>query len=497
MEKSKNIGIWIRVSTEDQARGDSPEHHEKRARLYAESKEWNVVEIYHLEAVSGKSVKEHFEAKRMLRDIASGHITGIIFSKLARLARNTKELLEFADIFREHTADLISLQEAIDTSSPAGRLFYTMIAAMAQWEREEISDRVAASVPIRAQLGKSTGGAAPFGFQWENKQMVVDESEAPVRKLMYDIFLHTKRKKTTARELNTMGYRTRGGKPFTGLAIGRLLRDTTAKGVRIANYTKSVGNGNWEYKPQEDWVTVPCPKIVEEEIWEECNRILEQQYKKNRVTGPKTVHLLAGYIECSCGTKMYVYHKTSYICQKCKNRIAVEDIDSIYHEQLKVFLLSDVDLQTFKENSDTELKEKENLLESVIEKAAQQRKRMEELVNMRINRELTPENFKVHYKPIEEQVQQLENQIPELQAEIDIRKVQYHSSEIVLNEAKNLYEKWLSLSPQERRTIVETITERIIIDKEDIHISLTYLPTTHPSLNSVKGNQTPLGFNPM
>ena len=77
MEPMKPIGIWIRVSTEDQAQGESPEHHEERARAYAKLMGWEVKTVYHLEAVSGKAVMHHHEAKRMLKDVKNGEITDL------------------------------------------------------------------------------------------------------------------------------------------------------------------------------------------------------------------------------------------------------------------------------------------------------------------------------------------------------------------------------------------------------------------------------------
>jgi site-specific DNA recombinase len=473
----KRVGIFIRVSTDMQVKDDSPEHHEQRARYYVNSKEgWQILEVYQLDAVSGKSVMQHPETQRMLRDIRSGHINGLVFSKLARLARNTLELLEFSTIFRAHNADLISLSESIDTSTPAGRLFYTVIAAMAEWEREEISSRVAASVPIRAKLGKPLGGQASFGYKWVDKELVIDEHEAPVRKLMYELFLHHQRKFSTAKALNDAGYRTRNKSKFTATSISRLLRDSSAKGERRANYTKSLGDGKaWVIKPESEWVIMPCPQIVSADLWQAVNNLLDIQEAKS-VPRPKAVYLLSGFVKCDCGKTMYVYHTSKvYACSKCRHRIAVADLDEIFQAHLKEYLQS-IDITSYQSETDREITEKKALLESTKKERLKLQKQINDLIDLRVGKELSKEQFAEKYRPAEEQLNQLDARLPVLEAEIDVWSIQLLSSDSVMREITTLYDQWETLAFEQKRNIVETIVSDIEIGKEDITITLAYVP---------------------
>lgn len=473
----KEVGIWIRVSTEDQAKGESPAHHEKRARMYAEAKNWKVVDVYDLSGVSGKSVKDHPETKRMLNDVKTGKIKGLLFSKLARLARNTKELLEFAEIFKKYGADLVSLSESIDTSSPAGRLFYTMIAAMAQWEREEIAERVAASVPIRAKMGKPLGGAAPLGYRWNEKKLEINPDEAPIVVRMFEIFSECHRLLTTARALNKEGYRTRRGK-FTRTTVERLLRNPVYKGLRRANYTKSLGDKKaWKLKPEKEWVYYSVDAIIPEELWNMCNKILEKRKGKFQPPPKKGKYLFSGIIRCECGTKMYVgYKKTKiYRCRKCENKISEEVLLNQYLEGLKKMILEPGKLQAIFE-VEGDMKEKEKRLRILKKELQSLEKSIDNVIELWSDKMIDKETFAERFNPLKKRKAEIRSEIPKLEGEIDFLKVTRLSKEYVLDQAKNFYSLWPSLNDEEMRELIESLTDSITIGDETITISYYYIP---------------------
>lgn len=493
--EAKRVAIWIRVSTEDQVRGESPEHHERRARLYAEAKGWQVVEVYRLDALSGKTVKDYPETQRMIEDIRSGHVTGLIFSKLARLARNTKELLDFSDLFRDAGADLISLAESIDTSTPAGRLFYTMVAAMAQWEREEIAERVAASVPIRAKMGKPLGGQAPFGYQWSEGKLIPHPDEAPVRKLLHELFRQYRRKKTVARLLNERGYRTRSGDLFSDTTVGRLIADPTAKGMRRANYTSSADSKKaWTLKPESEWVHHEVPAIISEELWDECFAVLSARKGTGKRVTILVRHLFAGLTFCHCGTKMYVpSNSPKYTCQACRNKIPIADLDAIFHEQLREFFFTPEEIAKHLDAFAETVADKERQL-GVLEKDQDRLAgEMDKLYALYQADAIDKRGFADRYRPLRERLDQLTAGLPELQAEVDFLKITQLSQGEIVSSARDLYTRWPDLPHDEKREIVEAITERIVVMTGEIEISLLYAPpisTGGSSGGSSSGNGT-------
>jgi len=477
---NKPVGIWIRVSTEDQAQGDSPEHHEERARSYAKSRGWQVKELYDLAGQSGKAVMQHPEAKRMMKDIERGHISGLVFSKLARLSRNRRELEDFSDFFNKHQADLISLSEAIDTSTAGGRMFFHLLGVFAQWEREEITERVNASVLTRAKLGKSINGSAPYGYQWKDRKLIVKPEEAPIRRMAYELFAQCRRKGQVARELNAKGYRTRQGSIWRDTSILRILECPSAKGTYFFNTVRET-EIPWkrELKPEDEWGKVQCEPIVTPELWNQTNQIIEEQLKAWKKPGKAPVHLFSGLAFCSCGSKMYVSaNSPKYFCRKCCNKIPIVDLENVIREELKAFFGQPQRISEHLRAADEELANKTALLQTHQREIQKIRDEIARMRQLYIEEHITAQGFGEFYKPAEQRLNQLTTELPKLEADVDFRHVNKISAEDVIHESNTLYGRWPSMPTEDKRKIIEALIEKIVIGNGEIDIIFSHLPSS-------------------
>ncbi len=476
---SKRVGIWIRVSSEEQAEGDSPSHHKARAEMYASSRGWKVLEVYDLAGVSGRSVADHPETKRMMEDVRRGHIQGLVFSKLARLTRNAKELMEFSEFFHTHQADLVSLSESIDTSSPAGRLFFNLVGCMAQWEREEIADRIKSSVLVRAKLGKPLSGKAPYGYEWKDKKLAVCADEAPVRKLIYELFDEHKRIKTVARLLNSRGYRTRNNKQWSDTAVRFQLRDPTPKGIHRRNYSTNVGGKKLVTKPESEHIFNEVEAIIPAELWERCNAHLDARYmKRERRPSKKPAHIFSGFVTCHCGGKMYVPMRTpKYVCQKCRNGIACQDLEEIFMEEVKGYLVRPENIDSYLRKADGALAEKQNLLQQRKQESEKLTLDTERMLRLYLDGNIGAEDFKKFNDPISSQRGQLDEELVRLQSEIDVLKVDNLSGEQMVAEAVDLHGRWPEMTLDEKRRVAELMVRTIVIGDGEIEFNLVQLPS--------------------
>lgn len=490
MDERKSVGVWIRVSTMDQARGDSPELHRTRALDYAKLRGWEVVETYDLSGVSGKAVLEHSATRRMLDDVRSGRISGLVFSKLARLARNARDLLEISEIFQRHNADLVATQESIDTSTPAGRLFFGMIANVAQFEREEIIDRIEASNETRAKLGKRITGQSSFGFQWVDNKLVPHPDEAPVRKLIYELFAQHQRKKAVARILNERGYRTRSGAKFAVSGIQRLLTNPDAKGLQRVRYSLLDPKTKSKIlRPEDEWFWHECPPIVSVELWDQCNEILERQAKGYK-PGPRGKYLFAGKVRCACGEKMYVLSKNrpKYYCRACRNKLPLQDLEAIFRSQLHDFFMSDEQLGDFRASTSETIAAKMEQIDVLKRERQTLSTRRDEAWRGYNDGVIERERFKELEQEASARVTAIDCAIPELIDEIEhLKRANQMSGEIVEG-ARTLYAQWDTLTHEQKNAIIQAITDEILVGDRDIAINLLYQPSAEDSMQKVPHN---------
>ena len=158
----KAIG-YIRVSTHDQAEdGVSLAAQEAKVRAWAGLNGADVV-IFRDQGISGKRSDNRPGLQAALD--AVGKADALVCYSLSRLSRSTRDALEIADTLAKKEADLVSLSEKIDTTTAAGKMVFRMLAVLAEFERDQISDRTKAALDHKRSNGEKTGGDVPFGYR--------------------------------------------------------------------------------------------------------------------------------------------------------------------------------------------------------------------------------------------------------------------------------------------------------------------------------------------
>lgn len=175
----KAIG-YIRVSTQHQANeGASLDAQKAKIESWCNANGAELVEVFVDAGISGKGMKRRVGLRNALESIKRERGMALVVYSLSRMARSTKDTIYIAEQLEKAGADLVSLSERIDTTGAAGKMMFRMLAVLAEFESDVISERVTEVIGFKKSKGE-VYGTTPFGFKAVEKRLVVVESEARV-----------------------------------------------------------------------------------------------------------------------------------------------------------------------------------------------------------------------------------------------------------------------------------------------------------------------------
>jgi site-specific DNA recombinase len=167
---SKNLVVgpavgYLRCSTTGQANeGVSLETQEAKIKATAITKDLELIGLYRDAGISGASAANRPGLQEALAT-ACKHRCPLIVYSLSRLARSTKDAIAISERLDKAKADLVSVTEAIDTTSAAGRMVFKMLAVLAEFERDTVSERTRAAMGYKRSKGYRISRHVPYGFK--------------------------------------------------------------------------------------------------------------------------------------------------------------------------------------------------------------------------------------------------------------------------------------------------------------------------------------------
>jgi site-specific DNA recombinase len=300
------IAGYLRVSTDEQSEeGYSLDGQKEKLTSYCKSQEnWEIYEWYIEEGESAKDLKRP-QLQRLIKDAQEGLFDIVLVYRLDRLTRSVMDLYELLAIFDKCNVKFKSSTEIYDTTTAMGKLFITLVAALAQWERENLSERVRFGMEELVRQGKWHGGPVPFGYTWENEMMHIVVEECTTLRLLRDLYLQGNGFYTIAKNLNALG-RLRKGFKWTSQSVWYVLDNPFYAGK--IRYGMKKKNGAYATRKKGEmveciWSDSGFPTVFTWEEYEEhTKRMTSRQFYGHAKLGS---YWFSGVIRCArCGSTM-------------------------------------------------------------------------------------------------------------------------------------------------------------------------------------------------
>jgi len=155
---------YIRVSTAGQAdNGVSLDTQREKIEIWCKANGYRLIDVFKDRGISAKRADNRPALQRAIKAVTERKGAALVVYSLSRLARSTKDAIAIAERLDKSGADLVSLSERIDTTTAAGKMVFRMLAVLAEFERDLVSERTTAALAHKRANGQRTG-TVPYGF---------------------------------------------------------------------------------------------------------------------------------------------------------------------------------------------------------------------------------------------------------------------------------------------------------------------------------------------
>lgn len=464
-EKKILAGLYMRVSTEDQAReGFSLPEQKERLEAYCKFNGYKIIEYYTDAGISAKTGNFRPEYDRMLEDGKEGKINMIIALKLDRITRSSKDWESLMDYLEKFSVNIAFVNDDINTTTANGKMVSRIMMSVSQNEIERTSERTKIGLAGAIKQGHIPH-QAPLGYKHENKKLVVDPLTKDVVIKIFNLYYEG----MSYQKISTLFNKEKvlGKTNWYDSTIQKILSNELYKGDYV--------NGKRTKHPT--YYENVIEPIVSKEKWESC------QYQKlrnarhyertatylftNKLKCSKCGNFLGGHATTKTNGKKYYYYK----CNTCKTYFNEIDIE----KELKAFMLELAKQDDLINNYYTPfIKSKlEDKTEDYKKEIKDLDKQLDRIKTAYIKGVVKLEDFDKEIKHIEYQKSDLEKrQKEQKQYELlsftlndlliiqDMQEIEFYTNPDVLN-------NWSNKSKEEKQKIIGKYIDNITIEKKN------------------------------